>query len=241
MADCTYDQPSNRRRNPGPQYIEGLEKDKQQLATLIRLLRPDIDPFDASFDADKLISEMQGSNLTSDSLVGSPNEAYVEGSDAESMLESMVEAAGRLDIDYETGKMDFRGHSSSLAFLSHLRNNFQKVLGEDITTSIKSTAFPKSLPTGNICTPAETSLLPSREVALILVDSCLDDACALMKFVHRPTFDTMLNRIYDIPENEWGQHERDFLPMLYEIMAVGCLFADSAIGEAGALDSISEG
>lgn len=184
---------------------------------------------------------MQGSNRTGDSLVDSPNDGYVEGSDAESMLESMVEAAGRLDIDYETGKMDFRGHSSSLVFISQLRNNFQKALEEDITASTKSVAFPKSLLTGNTRTPAEKSLLPSRDIALKLVDSCLDDACALMKFIHRPTFDTLLNRIYEIPESQWGQQERDFLPTLYEVMAVGCLFADNAVGEAGVVDTISEG
>ncbi|KAF8418228.1 fungal-specific transcription factor domain-containing protein [Tirmania nivea] len=237
--DCTYDQPSNRRRNPGPQYIEGLERDKQQLATLVRLLRPDINPFDSSFDADKLISELQGSNRTGDSMEDSPEDLGAESSDADSMLESMVEAAGRLEID-ETGAMDFHGHSSSIAFLSHLKSNFQRVLGEDITTSIKSTAFPKTTPPGTIRKPTATSPLPTREVATILVDNCLEDACALMRFVHRPSFDQMFDRIYNVPEAEWGQQERDFLPLLYEVMAVGCLFADD-VGDMGVGHSIAEG
>jgi len=236
--DCTYDQPSNRRRNPGPLYIEGLEKDKQQLATLVRLLRPDINPFDSSFDADKLISEMQGSNRTDESMEGSPEGLGAESSDADSMLESMVETAGRLEID-ETGAMDFHGHSSSIAFLSHLKSNFQRVLGEDITSSIKST-FPKAPPPGAIRKSTMTSPLPTREVATILVENCLEDACALMRFVHRPSFDKMFDRIYAVPESEWGKQERDFLPLLYEVMAVGCLFADD-VGDMGVGHSIAEG
>ncbi|RPB21954.1 hypothetical protein L211DRAFT_851166 [Terfezia boudieri ATCC MYA-4762] len=236
--DCTYDQPSNRRRNPGPQYIEGLEKDKQQLATLVRLLRPDINPFDSSFDADKLISEMQGSNRTGESMEDSHEDPDAESSDADSMLESMVEAAGRLEID-ETGAMDFHGHSSSIAFLSHLKSNFQRVLGEDITSSIKST-FPKATSSGVIRKSTATSPLPTREVATILVDNCLEDACALMRFVHRPSFDKLFDRIYDVSESEWGQQERDFLPLLYEVMAVGCLFADD-VGDMGVGHSIAEG
>lgn len=203
---------------------------------MIRLLRPDIDPFDSNFDADKLISEMQGGRTGSPA--GSPEDG-AEASDADSMLESMVEAAGRLEVD-ETGAMDFHGHSSSIAFLSHLRSNFQRVLGEDVTTSIKSTAFPRATPPSITRKPTETSLLPSREIANILVANCLDDACALMKFVHRPSFNELFSRIYDIPEAEWGQQERDFLPLLYEAMAVGCLFADD-VGEMGVGHSISEG
>lgn len=172
-------------------------------------------------------------------MEGSPEDGGAESSDADSMLESMVEAAGRLEID-ETGAMDFHGHSSSIAFLSHLRSNFQRVLGEDITSSIKSTAFPKDLPPGAIRKPAAASPLPTREVAIVLVDNCLEDACALMRFVHRPSFDKMFDRIYDVPESEWGQRERDFLPLLYEVMAVGCLFADD-IGDMGVGHSITEG
>jgi len=172
-------------------------------------------------------------------MEGSPEGGGAESSDADSMLESMVEAAGRLEID-ETGAMDFHGHSSSIAFLSHLRSNFQRVLGEDITTSIKSTAFPKATPPGAIRKPTMTSPLPTREVATVLVDSCLEDACVLMRFVHRPSFDEMFARIYNVPEIEWGQRERDFLPLLYEVMAVGCLFADD-VGDMGVGHSIAEG
>ncbi|KAF8470534.1 fungal-specific transcription factor domain-containing protein [Kalaharituber pfeilii] len=235
--DCTYDQPSNRRRNPGPQYIEGLEKDKQQLSTLIKLIRPDIDPFDSKFNAEKLISEMRDARRPNGSVSDSVEDGISDSSDSDSMLESMVEAAGRLEID-ETGAMDFHGHSSSIAFLAHIRSNFQRVLGEDVATSIKA-AVPKGFQSVCAPQPAEKHILPSREVASVLVESCLDDACALMKFVHRPTFDMMFNRMYVIPQAEWGTQEKAFLPLLYQALAVGCLFTEAE--EMGVAHAITEG
>ena len=189
---------------------------------------------------EKVISEVQDSGRAGASVGSLEDHTSDELSDSDSMLESMVEATGRLEID-EAGAMDFHGHSSSIAFLSHLRSNFQRILGEDITKNIKSIAFPKSMYSpGHLDAPPETSLLPSKEVATILVDSCLDDACALMRFVHRPSFDKSLDRIYDIPGSEWGQQDREFLPLLYEVLAVGYLFADD-VENSSMVHAISEG
>ncbi|KAI5781651.1 fungal-specific transcription factor [Peziza echinospora] len=238
--DCTYDQPSNRRRNPGPQYIEGLEKDKHQLATLIRLIRPDLDPFEPNFDVDKLISELQDSGRRhSGSMSESPHDDLTDSSDGDSLLESMVEAAGRLEID-ETGAVDFHGHSSSIAFLARLRYNFQKVLGSDITSTMKTT-FPGGVvsPGPTTAIAAEITKLPVREVADILVECCFEDACALMRFIHRPSFDRSVDRIYNIPRADWNQNDKRFLPLLYLSFAVGYLFAGDR--EDGVMRATSEG
>lgn len=228
LADCSYDQPSNRKRNPGPQYIEGLEKDKHQLGTLIQLLRPDLNPFDPSFNVGKVISQLQDSAPPNGSNDGSPRDDDSFTSDDNSPLESMVEATGRLEID-EDGVYDFHGHSSNAAFMLHIRKNFTKVLGQDVPTNIKNMPFPKPMESPQITEMAETSL-PSREVAQVLVDSCLEDACVLMKFVHRPSFDKMLNRIYSTPRCQWNREDRSFLPLLYSAFAVGCLFSTSVGG-----------
>jgi hypothetical protein len=49
--ECTYDQPSNRRRNPAPQYIEALEKRLQKAEAILRSVLPGLDLDDPKYDA----------------------------------------------------------------------------------------------------------------------------------------------------------------------------------------------
>ena len=72
-----------------------------------------------------------------------------------------------------------------------------------------------------------THELPSRECAQSLCGYALDDACAVMRFVHQPTFYVMFNRIYDVQPEDFGNEENRFLPLLYATMALGCLFTSS--------------
>ena len=69
--------------------------------------------------------------------------------------------------------------------------------------------------------------LPSKACARDLCENALGDACALMRFVHIPTFYAMLDRIYDIAPDQYGNDENKFLPLAYSVMAVGSLFAKS--------------
>ena len=67
--------------------------------------------------------------------------------------------------------------------------------------------------------------LCTKSCALLLSSNALDDACAILRLVHRPTFDAMLHRIYDTPPEEFGDEENSFLPQLYAVIALGTLFA----------------
>ena len=51
-----------------------------------------------------------------------------------------------------------------------------------------------------------------------------NDACALLRFMHQPTFYEMLDRIYTVPVENFGDDENRFLPLLYVILALGCMF-----------------
>lgn len=68
--------------------------------------------------------------------------------------------------------------------------------------------------------------LPSRECAKALCQYSLDRACSLLRFVHQPTFYEMFNRIYDTPVETFGDEENRFLPLLYVVLALGCMFHD---------------
>ncbi|KAG0639487.1 hypothetical protein HOY80DRAFT_886223 [Tuber brumale] len=122
--ECTYDQPSNRRRNPAPQYIEALETRLHRMEALLKVLLPDVDVNHPDFDLGKLLSQMQTNGATrttgKDVTVGSGRPPDLNGSattsvlaEKDSLLESIVEAAGRLDIERPQGAPDKIDHSSS--------------------------------------------------------------------------------------------------------------------------------
>jgi hypothetical protein len=67
--------------------------------------------------------------------------------------------------------------------------------------------------------------LPPKDVAIDLCRNTLDDACALMRPIHRPTFFKRLHSVYDTEPEQYNNHHVQFLPQLYVVMAVGCLFS----------------
>ena len=160
----------------------------------------------------------------------------------EAMLESMIEATGQLDLD-DQGYWDFHGHSSGYTFVRRMRQQFGDIFG----LGGKSTPFAKPRPLSHIFdshimppsasdSPRDsqgsaTIELPRRDVARQLARNTLNDACGLMLFVHRPTFYEELDRIYDTPANRHSETDHKFISLLYAVLAVGSLFADSEQSE----------
>lgn len=157
-----------------------------------------------------------------------PNDAH---------LQSMIENAGQLDID-EQGYWDFHGGSSGTVFLKRLRKEFGGLLGQTDSTvplfpkpTVRTQASNLESPRSVYESPHEPGLantmdLPSRETARLRCTNALTCACALLRFVHQPSFYAMVDRIYDTPAEEFGDEENKFLPLLYAVLAVGCMFTE---------------
>lgn len=168
----------------------------------------------------------------------------------ESLLEPMVDHTGSLDLDDE-GFWGFHGHSSGLVYLRQARKHFGDRIGHPADHCLPSLqtrnlvlAFDSPRSGGDA---PETLLinrqgLPNKEIARGLCENALDDACASFPFIHKPTFYDMLDKIYTIPPENFGNDENRFLPLAYATMALGCLFAKaerSALqlhGYGGAID-----
>ena len=147
------------------------------------------------------------------------------------MLESMVQSTGSLDLD-DRGHWDFHGHSSGMIFLRRLKEQFGDLMG---AAEGHGAIFQQSKPLTQVFdspssvadSPANTFPeveLPSKECGFELCRSALDDGCALMRFVHKPTFYAMLERIYSTPIEQYTNEENKYLPLVYATMAVGFLF-----------------
>ncbi|KAF6237283.1 hypothetical protein HO173_004752 [Letharia columbiana] len=241
--DCTYDQPSNRRRNPAPQYVEALENRLQRAEALLRNVLPNVDLDDPNAD----LGVTQRMHLApNQGLQPHPGQARPwvplgvsqQGNEGEkdSVLESMVTNTGSLDLD-DQGNWDFYGHSSGRVFLRKMREQFGDLMGQTTDGQhampflrFKSTSQPFESPKSSADRSQDPNLPNTRDLcakncALMLTSNALDDACAILRLVHRPTFDAMLHRIYDTPPEKFGDEEKNFLPQLYAVLALGTLFA----------------
>ncbi|PKX92219.1 putative C6 transcription factor (Mut3) [Aspergillus novofumigatus IBT 16806] len=226
--ECTYDQPSNRRRNPAPQYVEALENRLHKAEALLRVVLPDLNLDDPQFDVhateqmlaaikkEKPQPPMPTASAPKTSTAPEPTtDAADGGAGDESLLESMVENSGCLDLD-DQGHWDYHGHTSGIIFLQRLR----KQLG---ASDMPVPSFRTRVLSQMLDSPKSTSESPS--------DSSLPPTHDLPPgMLHSPSFFAMLDRIYDTPPEQFGNEENSFLPLLYIVISVGCLFSDDGAG-----------
>ncbi|TGO48691.1 hypothetical protein BOTNAR_0463g00050 [Botryotinia narcissicola] len=231
--DCTYDQPSNRRRNPAPQYVESLELRLQRAESIIKAYLPNINLNDPNIDAASLLHRQVAPttpSTTSSMPSATPQPPQLSEEDAQ--LRSMIESTGQLDLD-ERGNWDFHGGSSGTVFIKRLREQFGSLLGSpNLLPKPPRAQMPPTFdsPRSSTDSPYDSGLpntmdLPPREVAMSLCEDSLHCACCLLRFVHEPSFYEMLNMIYDLPPDSFGDEEHKFLPLLYMALALGCMFS----------------
>ncbi|KAL8796864.1 MAG: hypothetical protein Q9195_000947 [Heterodermia aff. obscurata] len=248
--ECTYDKPSNRRRNPTPQYVEALEHRLQRAEALLRNVLPDVSLENSGFDSGfpqrmnpRVKQETPSQKPPSTEAHLRSNRPHIDGDrssgSSDNLLESMVDHTGSLDLD-DQGNWDYHGQSSGLVYLRCLREQFGDLMGQAEgygmpflkTSRIASPRSPVNSPQSSINSPTGHSLphtedLPPRACAIHLCENALDDACALMRIVHLPTFWAKFDRAYTLTPKHYQDAERKFLPLLYVVLALGAVFAKS--------------
>jgi hypothetical protein len=211
----------------------------QKAEALLRAVLPDVNLDDPNLDVNapeyRLPFHLKDKQPATGGVVPKPHGTSAEtGPEAgdESLLETMVGNTGCLDRD-DQGHWDYHGHTSGIIFVRRLRKQLGAVeppVPRNMTAMLES---PKSVSVSD--SPQDASLppthdLPPRAVAIRLCHNALDDACSLMRFVIEPKFFASLDRIYETPPEQFGNEENSFLPLLYIVMAVGCLFSDDGAG-----------
>ena len=244
--DCTYNQPSNRRRNPAPQYVEALENRLHRAEAFIRTVLPDADLDDANFETNALLRLKSTSRAEAQPAQRDQARPWVtlgkneqnQAIEKDSMLESMVENTGSLDLD-DDGNWDFHGHSSGRAFLRRMRAQFGDLMGKSGNMPFfkyKNLSQPVESPKPLNPIPMDPNLpktndLPAKSCALTLSAAALDDAGAILRVVHQPSYYAMLHQVYDVPYSDFGDEEHKFLPLLYGVIALGALFGKAEQSE----------
>ncbi|KAF2114551.1 fungal-specific transcription factor domain-containing protein [Lophiotrema nucula] len=259
--ECTYDQPSNRRRNAAPQYIEALETQLKRAKALLFIISPTLDLNDPSIDA-----ALQNGMLPQMHIAGprpqqaphghplsQPREELSRAESHDPQLESMVKATGQLDLD-EEGNWDYHGHSSGLSFMRRVQQQFGDIMAPQGTSPFikyrpMSQVFDS--PSSAHQSPADSSSnmlapgldLPNKKEARMLCDNALIDAGALLRVVHIPSFYKSMDRIYETSPENYENAENQFLPLLYAVLALGTLFSKKAdeLDQIGYESAIDEG
>lgn len=219
-----------------------MENRLQRAEALLRTVLPDVDLDDPSLDVGKPqrtnVMRQEGQPAQPSQLrpwVPLRKDQQTSDGEKDSMLESMVANTGSLDLD-DDGNWDFHGHSSGRIFLRRMREQFGDLMGKpDATPFLKPRNIsPRSQlmdsPRTSSDTPMDPNLpktheLPPKHCAQLLCENALDDAGAILRVVHQPTFYDMFHRVYDISYENFGDSEHRFLPLLYGVIALGALFA----------------
>ncbi|KAF4611356.1 hypothetical protein G7Y89_g15657 [Cudoniella acicularis] len=253
-AKCTYDL-KRKSRYKGPMYVEELEEkisllrdESQKLKSLLSAIFPEIRMEDR--DAIEALRMRLLEEKTSPSTVGgegkwTPRRASSGITESPSMdegLETMTEATGRLDVDGQ-GRCEYHGDFAGLAFLHQIGERCSQLL--QVNSSAKPGAF-SHLPLrqafasvglssiGSSRLDSKTMFqLPSRAEAQRLAKIAFNDASCLMTFIHVPSFDKLLDRIYSVNPGDYTSVEESFLPLLYITMAVGELFSSGGLQNQG--------
>ena len=248
-TECTYNKPSNRRRNPAPQYIEALEGRLQRAEALLRKFVPDVDLADPNLDP-AVQQEFQNREHARAQATPLPSSQLPDSEQEDARLTSMIDSTGQLDLN-EKGGWDFHGASSGSVFLRRMRDNFRDLLGPQTKLALSPRPErPSGLTTLDVPSIRVGTISPTfadhppKEHARSLCYYSLSCATCLVRIVHVPTFYAKFDMVYDKPIDSLNTEESRFLGLIYAVLALGCMYKnlDNGSGSHFAYkDAIEEG
>ena len=124
----------------------------------------------------------------------------------------------------EEGEAGYQGYSADRAFIQRLREKLKNWQGAEVHRRFRApeSELPKLFePDYGL---AATTCLPSKERSRALIDAALDSQ-SLFPILHRPSFDYTWNLVYTIEPAQYTVAEIRFLPLLYAVLALGCIFS----------------
>lgn len=238
--ECTYDKPSNRRRNPAPQYIEALESRLQRAEALLHNYLPDVDLADPNLDP-----AIQQEFLNRQRARAKQRSVDEPTTHTDAKLTTMIDSIGQLDLD-EKGGWDFHGTSSGAVFLRRMKEHFRGMLGPaskvpflprpERPPGIMALEPPSPRGDSPLSTSSSFPDLPPKDVARRLCYYSLSCATCLVRIVHVPSFYQRFERVYDCPLESLDQEDTRFLGLVYAVLALGCMYSnlEDAKPESGA-------
>lgn len=259
-TDCTYDKPTKRSTRLSRKEVDELWSKLQRAQGLLKSLLPDLDFDKLTLDVDTLSKlriptaevqpPLQASVGTCGATLESVQQSVQRGDIAQDVsLETVLEVTGQLELD-ERGNWSYHGHGSSSAFIRRLGEQFGNIadssVGKNTVLRLRPMSQLHESPTNSEDQPFDSTMqdptpLPPRDIAMDLTSSALNEACAILNFIHQPSFYSMFDRLYLVRPEKYGYEENKFLPLLYAALAVGYLSSNSERVHFGYAHAVSEG
>ena len=206
-------------------YIEVLENRLQRAQNHLKTLmanRADESPVDMG-DVLEPPHEIRGSRRDSG---GSP-----ESTGQDFYLENMIRSDDRSENDSHEN-LDYHGRSSGFAFLHATKGFFDD--NTDPSDPRHSSNGKKILELFDSELPGKQALkldgpvshlLPSLNVAKEMTKNLFNNGCILLRFIHQPTFENNMARIYSHEPLYFNDEDHQFLPLLYAVLGLGFIFS----------------
>lgn len=223
-VECTYSRVQLRRMADW-HYIEILENRLQRAQNHLKkelAKRSDDSPVDIG-DVLEPPHEIRNSRPESG---GSP-----ESTGQDFYLEHMIRPDDGIEDDsHET--FDYHGRSSGFAFLRTTQGYFDD--NTDPSDPRHSANGKKILELFDSELPGKQALnldgpvshlLPSIGVAKEMIKNLFTNGSILLKFIHQPTFDNNMARIYSQEPLHFNDEDHQFLPLLYAVLGLGFIFS----------------
>ncbi|KAJ0419036.1 fungal-specific transcription factor domain-containing protein [Aspergillus carlsbadensis] len=140
----------------------------------------------------------------------------------------------RSNLHLDEGEARFGCSSADRAFIDRLKAE----LGDGPAADFDSRLRLRDRPGNRLFHPANQEphfiSLPPRERAEYLTNRALDST-VLYHVLHRPTFDSVFELLYSLDSSDYGIEEMRHIPLVYALMALGCLSekTDDGLSENG--------
>jgi hypothetical protein len=140
----------------------------------------------------------------------------------------------------EEAEDGFQGYSGDRAFIQRMRERIKDWPGENLRSRIRPSKRPAAKLFDCDYYLAATATLPSKGRARLLVDAAVE-SYPLFPILHRPTFEHSFENMYAMSSNEYTTVQLRFLPLLYALLALGCIFVQLDSAESTREQDITEG
>ncbi|KAL2831439.1 hypothetical protein BDW59DRAFT_182107 [Aspergillus cavernicola] len=140
----------------------------------------------------------------------------------------------RLSNITNKGEARFGCSSADRAFIDRLKAELGDGPGADLDSRLRLRETPGVKLFHSTNPQPRVTSLPPRARAEYLTNIALD-ASVLYHVVHRPMFDSAFELIYSLDRSDYGEGEIRHIPLVYALMAVGCLSEkiDDGLSETG--------
>ncbi|KAJ9315570.1 transcriptional regulator family: Fungal Specific TF [Paecilomyces variotii] len=231
--DCSYYESSRRRSRP--EYIEHLETQLFYLKTIFRTVWPsiDVDRLISEKNPEQLLEEVTRNTRWSTEEVSGTLRSLANGDGGRGIfLDTMIERGG-CRKGGGAWCNTYHSHCGRLALLCTIRDRCSQMLTNSLQQILLQMDLREAFGWHRSISPfhlgnrimSDTGVLPTKSRAKELVSIAVENAFCLLTFIHRPSCDRAIDRLYEDSANGISVTEDKELPLLISLCALGELFS----------------